>query len=414
MLPAASRGNLVRHIYAHAAAVLLTGTFAALLILALGGMLLCVLDSARFRMVSPILQMLSVMALVLLALQYVTASGTMQAMLSEPLGPARWMPPIWFLGVYQHLLHGSAAPAFAQPMARRAVRATAAAAAVVILTYPLAWARMRRMAIEGAARRRKQPSRLLARIVHTLVRRPGERAVFHFIGQTIARNNRYQVYLAMYGGIGLALAIAFTLTFRIDHDTLQPGLSNPGLHALLPLLLFWLIAGLRVTFAFPQNLAAGWVFRITGVPTGECASAARKWVFLCALGLIASVLVALRAAGWDARHLFIQAVCGLCIAVLLIDGFFFSQQTVPFNQPRMPGKTSFPLMLTLYLGLFPLFVSLTVVAEMLIEKHPIKLLIPVLITVAIHAALTFLRRGPGEIEEEMEGYDGEFQLLGLS
>ena len=80
----------------------------------------------------------------------------------------------------------------------------------------------------------------------------------------------------------------------------------------------------------------------------------------------------------------------------------------------MPGKTSFPLMLTLYLGLFPLFVSLTVVAEMLIEKHPIKLLIPVLITVAIHAALTFLRRGPGEIEEEMEGYDGEFQLLGLS
>ena len=123
---------------------------------------------------------------------------------------------------------------------------------------------------------------------------------------------------------------------------------------------------------------------------------------------------ALRAVGWDAGHLLIQTVCALCIAVVLTDGFFFSQQTVPFNQPRMPGKTSFPLMLTLYLGVFPLFVSLTIVAEMLIERHPAKLLIPALITIATHTALTILRRGPGEVEEEMEGYEGEFQLLGLS
>jgi hypothetical protein len=61
-----------------------------------------------------------------------------------------------------------------------------------------------------------------------------------------------------------------------------------------------------------------------------------------------------------------------------------------------------------------MFVSLTVVAEMLIEKHPARLLIPVLAASAIHTALTLLRRGPGEVEEEMEGYDGEFQLLGLS
>ena len=414
MLPAASRGDLVRHIYAHAAAVLLAGTFAALLILALGGVLLCVLDSARFRMVSPILQMLSVMALALLALQYVKADDTMQALLSEPLGMARWMPPVWFLGVYQHLLHGNAAPAFAQPMALYAVRATAAAAAMVILTYPLAWARMRKLAIEGASRRRTQPSRWLTRLVHPVVRRPGERAVFHFIGQTIARNNRYQVYLAIYGGTGLALAIACAVTFRVNQGAMRPGLSNPGLHAVLPLLLFWTIAGLRVAFAFPQNLSAGWVFRITGVSTGECAAAARKWVFLCATCLLCSILGVLRAVGWDARHLLVQAVCGFCLAVILTDGFFFSQNTVPFNQPRMPGKTSFPLMLSLYLGVFPMFVFCVVQAELKIEKHPAKLLLPVLITIAIHTALTLLRRGPGEVEEEMEGYEGEFQLLGLS
>jgi hypothetical protein len=414
MLPAVSRGDLVRHIYAHAAAVLLAGTFAALLILALGGVLLCVLDSARFRMVSPILQMLSVAALVLLALQYVKAGDTMQAMLAEPLGMARWMPPIWFLGMYQRLLHGDAAPPFALPMARYAVRAMTAAAAVVALTYPLAWARMRKMAVEGASRKRTQPSWWLARLVHAVVRRPGERAVFHFIGQTIARNNRYQVYLAIYGGTGLALAIACAVTFRVDHGTMHPGLSYPGLHAVLPLLLFWTIAGLRVAFAFPQNLAAGWVFRITGVYTGECAAAARKWVFLCATALTCCILAALRGAGWDARHLLVQAVFGLCISILLTDGFFFSQQSVPFNQPRMPGKTSFPLMLSLYLGVFPLFVQLVIVAEMQLEKHPAKLLVPALMTIGIHTALALLHRGPGEVEEEMEGYEGEFQLLGLS
>jgi hypothetical protein len=80
----------------------------------------------------------------------------------------------------------------------------------------------------------------------------------------------------------------------------------------------------------------------------------------------------------------------------------------------MPGKTSFPLMLSLYLGVFPMFVFCVVQAELKIEKHPAKLLLPVLITIAIHTALTLLRRGPGEVEEEMEGYEGEFQLLGLS
>jgi hypothetical protein len=414
MLPAVSKGDFFRQIYAHAVAVLMAGTFAAFLILAIGGVLLCVLDAARFRMISSILQMLAVTVLGLLVLHYFIFGDAILSLLAPPFRIARWMPPVWFLGVYQVLLHGHAAPAFAQPMAHWALRATATAAAVAVLTYPLAWARMRKMAIEGAGHKRKQPSRRLAQIVHSLVRRPGERAVFHFIGQTISRNNRYQVYLAMYGGVGLALAIAFALTFRLNHDSLEPSLSYPGLHALLPLLLFWLIAGLRVAFAFPQNLAAGWVFRITGVCTGECASAACKWVFLCAMGLLCSVVAALRATGWDARHLLIQAVCGLCIALLLTDAFFFSQDTVPFNQPRMPGKTSFPLVLTLYLGVFPLFVSLTVVAEMLYEKHPAKLLLPVLITIAIHTAVTLLRRGPGEIEEEMEGYEGEFQLLGLS
>ncbi len=116
------------------------------------------LDAARFRIVSPVLQMLSVMALVLLMLHYLKYGDSIQAWLANP-GMARWLPPLWFLGIYEKLLHGANAPVFAAPFAACAFRATAIAALVVVLTYPLAWARMRRMAVEGASRPRQRNRR---------------------------------------------------------------------------------------------------------------------------------------------------------------------------------------------------------------------------------------------------------------
>ncbi len=414
VLPAVSKGDFFRQVFAHGVAVMLAGIFAALLFLAVGGVLLCVLNAAQFRVVSPVIQMLSIMALLLLLLHYAKTGDSIQALLTEPLGMARWMPPVWFLGVYEQLLHGDAAPAFAREMSRNAVRGTLIVAVVALLMYPLAWARMRRMAIEGGSRRRREPSQWLARMVHGVVRRPGERAVFHFIGQTIARNNRYQVYLAMYCGTGLALAVACTVGFRVDDGRIQAALSEEGLHAVMPLLLFWVIAGLRTAFAFPLNLPAGWIFRITGVNLSECAAAARRWVLWCAVGVMYCILGALVLAGWDVRYLLVQAVCGLSLCILLTDGFFFVQQGVPFNRPRMPGRTSFALMLTLYVGVFPPFIFAVIYMERVMEKNLLKLVLLGVATIATHAVLDLLRRRSEEVEEEMEGYEGEFQLLGLA
>jgi hypothetical protein len=413
LLPAVGNGGFLHQMLAHGAAVLLAGIFAALSVLALGGVMLCVLDAARFRMASPIVQSLFVMVLVLFVLHLVQYGNLLHALLAGPHGMARWMPPFWFLGLYERLLEGDAAPAFAREMARYALRGTAIAAALALLTYPAAWARMRRMAMEGATRRRGRPWRWLARVVHWVVRRPGERAVFHFIGQTIARNNRYQVYLAMYCGAGLAFALQCAVVYRLGSGAVHATLSYEGLHAVMPLLLFWTIAGLRTAFAFPLNLPAGWVFRVTGVTLGECADGARKWVFACAAGVMFCVLAALRAAGWDLRQLAVQAVCGLCLCILLTDGLFFSQETVPFNQPRLPGRTNFPLMLTLYVGVFPFFVFLFAQMAMRLEKKPSGLLLLGLAT-ALARAIAILRTRSQETAEEMEGYEGEFQLLGLS
>jgi len=414
VLPAVSKGHFYRQVYAHSIAVLFAGAFAALFFLALGGVLLCALSAAQFRIVSPIVQMLSVMALVLLMLHYLQYGDSLQSLLTGQLRTARWIPPLWFLGIYERLLHGDAAPAFAQPMAGIAFRATTIAGAIVLLTYPLAWARMRRMAMEGPASSRQQPSRWIAALIHRIVRSPGERAAFHFISQTMARNNRYQVYLAMYCGTGLALAVACAVTLRTQGGGIHPSLSAEGLHAMLPLLLFWVIAGLRTAFAFPLNLPARWVFRITGVDTLECVTAGRRWVLGFATAVACAILIVLRVSGWDFRHLLVQAVFALALCLLLTDGFFLFSDSVPFNQPRMPGRASFPLLLTLYIGVFPPFILGVVNLELRLEHNLIKLGLFAVAAIAAHTALHTMRRKSIEIEEEMEGYEGEFQLLNLS
>jgi hypothetical protein len=413
-LPAISHGPFFRHVYAHAVATVLAGSFAALLILALGGVLLCVLDAASFRIASPMLQMMAAMALTLLMLHYLRFGDSMQSLLSQPLGFARWMPTVWFLGLYEQLLHGAAAPPFAAAMARYALRATALAGAIVLTTYPLAWARMRRMAMEGGSRRRRKPSGGLTSLIHRIVTRPAERAVFHFIGQTMARNNRYQVYLALYCGTGLGLAISCATTFQVTATDIRAGTSSYGLHALLPLLLFWVIAGLRSAFAFPLNLPAGWIFRVTGVDRRECAGAARKWALLAALAITGSVFIALCILRWDMRHLLVQLLCGLLISLLLTDAFFSPHHEIPFNEPRMPGRANFPLMLTLYIGVLPIYTYGVIYLEQRLEMNLLKLIPVALTVVTLHAVFADLRGQPLQLEEELEGYEGEFQILGLS
>ena len=251
-------------------------------------------------------------------------------------------------------------------------------------------------------------------MVRAGVSRPGERAVFHFVGKTIGRNARYQVYLAIYGGVGLALGIACALGISSEGGGFRVVFQGAGLHAMLPLLLFWVVAGLRNAFAMPVSLAAGWVFRVTGVRVRECAAAARRWVLWGCFAVTVAVMTVVAAAGWDVRTVVVQGVVGVCVGLLLTDAFFFSEEYVPFNRARMPGRTNFPLMLTLYIGILPLFVVGVVRLEGELEGSFVKLMLLGVGTAMVHVGVKQLRYEPGVVEEELEGYDEEFQLLGLS
>ena len=407
-----AKGPFFLQFLAHGTAVTLAGTFIAAALIALGAGLRCLLSDRFFRMVTPLLQASVTAALVLLVVQYLRYGASLDVLLSQP-AEARWLPPLWFLGLYDRILYGSAAPAFCRVLSPHALWGTAAAVLAAVACFPGAWARMRRMALEGDGSRRKVRSSLLAKACGRLRQSPPQRAMFLFIGQTMRRTSRYQAYLAIYTGAGVALAAACGSTLVLTPASLVLNVSNIGVHAVYPLLCFWLIAGLRTAFAFPVQLQARWIFRIAGPDNRFLARASSNWALASAFLLLILTLLATRMLGWNGRQLLTEAVFGMCLALLLTDAFFFVR-AVPLTQPRLPGRTNFALLLTLYIGVLPPLLFAVSVSEVYVERHLGYLAAMVALAAGFHALVKRVHTQPMESEEEMEGYEGEIQLLHLS
>ena len=404
LFPAVStggNGNYFHAVWAHLAAVLLSGICAAFTLLAVEGLILCVLPSSWFRSISTTLQALSITVLLLLFLLYPLIASHLQPLMQGQTDLARWIPPLWFLGLDEFLLMGAHAPVAAWNLATTGLYATAAVAMLTLITYPLAWSRQKKRAIEGASQARGNRPQLIAALLEkTILRRPQQRAIFHFLSQTIARNPRYQIYLALYAGAGLALALCTTISVRQSaNHTLTPTLWQPGLHAVLPLLLFWMVAGLRGSFAFPVDMRARWIFPISLelAPTtpeaapyafpGPAAKSSKTWVFLCCMVLTGLILALLLALHWSYAALLIQAVTGAALSFLLADLFFVGRTQIPFTRPRLPGRTNLAIVFTLYAVIFPVTVLLTVRWELQTEARLTLLLWTLLGTAAIHLLL---------------------------
>jgi hypothetical protein len=386
-------GNYAHSVYAHFIAVSLAGIFAAFTMLAIQGLTICLLPAAWFRAISTILQSLSITLLLLLFLLFPLFGGHMQTLLEGHAAFASYIPPLWFLGLYEQLIYGASAPAGTYGLANTGLHAIAAVVTIAVITYPLAWSRQKKRALEGAPQARGQSRSLLAALLHkTMLPFPQQRAVFHFISQTISRNTRYQAYLAIYAGVGLALALCSIVTLRISaNQSLIPALSVPGLHAVLPLLLFWMVLGLRSAFAFPVDMLARWVFPINLAQSVQqavqTARAAKLWTLLCCTSLTLIVLGFLLWLHWSYLDLLIQAIAGAALSLLLADLFFLGRTQIPFTRPRMPGREGLPIILVLYAALFPALVLFTVQLEINTEVHA-GLLIRILASIiALHILL---------------------------
>jgi hypothetical protein len=359
----------------HAISATASGIFAAFVMLAIGGIMVCIIPPRWFRRVSTIVQTLTVTALVGMFLPFPFFGQHMPMLLSSSGGLGPWLPPVWFLGLYEHLMMGAAAPSASAKLVGMAEWSLLLSAIAAIAVYPLAWVKQRRRAMEGDARQRQQSTHSLLRpLIHRILHMPQQRAVFYFVSQTITRSQRYQLYLAFYAGVGLALATCSALILRERGGALQLGISAEGVRAVLPMLLFWMAMGLRTAFAFPVDMRARWIFPISLKAAKEAdmtrvARAAQLWLFLAQLGLIVIFPLVLAALGLWWWPVSLETAYGLLIALLLTAALFVGRTQIPFTRPRLPGRKTLPAVMVTYAAIFPALVLSAIELEIKTERH---------------------------------------------
>jgi hypothetical protein len=361
--------SFVHHFFAHLLAVTASGTFAAAFFLALQGVILTVMGERLFRTISPFLQSVSVMMLLTILLLFPVLSRFLQVLMYS--AAARYFPPFWFLGIYERLLAGSSAlPAFTG-LAKTGCLATALVIALAIVSYPLAYRRRTRHLVEGsgALNTPNLAAMPINRLLHaTLLRNAAQRGIYHFISYSLLRTQRHRVYLAMCGGLGLALIAACVVVLRPGHGHLGFALSPDGLRAAVPIVAFWTIAGLRSAFLSPTDRRGGWVFRvILGMPGRAQLAAAKLWVLLCGmvltLGIVSlvNVIAPPELRGWRSTTSLALVTVGLCL--LLTDALFLKVRTIPFTGAAGAPATNLAFLLIQYFGFFPPLVLLTLSLE---------------------------------------------------
>jgi hypothetical protein len=395
--PAITELSGTRLFAAHFVAIIASGVFAAAFVLALQGVLINILGARLFRMASTFIQTLSMTILLTVLSLFPLLSRSMELLIESNSPAVRYFPPFWFLGIYECVLAGqSKLPAFAS-LARTGVWAISIVILLAFITYPIAYRRRTRQAIEGtvAPDTRSRLTQLLCKPLHaTLLRTPSQRAVYHFIGQTILRTQRHRIYLAMYAGLGIALITASAVVFNVEPNHLSIAFSQYGLRLAIPAVAFWTVAGLRTALTSPADPSGSWVFRlINGRPRSEHLAAIKIWVLtwslIITIGTVAALhLVAssqMRGAKETSAQLLVAA--GLC--VLLTDFFFLKVSIIPFTEARVPVSTDLAFVLLRYIVVFPTLVFTTANTEPWIEASAGHLIFTTLLIIAAHIALRY-------------------------
>ena len=191
---------------AHLISLSAAGCFAFSSLLALQGLLAIVLGYRQFRWISTWVQFGVLLGILCLFFMMPDIAYRETLADANRLRMAMWLPPFWFLGLYQSLLGSGDDSVLA--LARAARLGLLAAAVAACVMYASGYVRHVRAAMEEAELepRRASPGGAFIRnwLKRLLLRSPVQAAVFHFVARTMRRNRRHRLLLAISGTVGLA------------------------------------------------------------------------------------------------------------------------------------------------------------------------------------------------------------------
>jgi hypothetical protein len=368
---------------AHAGAALAGCYFILFALVALQGVLLNLLPPRTFGRATGYLQgLLAALMLILIVLSF-SIQAKVTNLVVRPEW-ARWLPPVWFLGLNQAIL-GDPDPAMHE-LARRALAGLAIVVTVALSSYAVSYRRHRALLVEGATPTRRQRAWPGA-IFDWCMPDARQQAITVFLTKTLAGSSRHRMVLMAYGGFGLAILLSGMIGMR---DLVRPErvVAARFVWAHVILLVFLLI-GVRHLFSLPVELRANWAFQITE------REGRRRWLlavdnlvlFTGALVMIAIPLpLELYLLGWRAiAEVALFAVAGS----LCYESIFSSWDKLPFTCSHLPGKTpSWILTLELMglLGLLPMVNGLMLESLYRPILYGVLLAILVAVWAQIHAA----------------------------
>jgi hypothetical protein len=387
--PPVTELHVGRLFVANFCAVLAAAIFSAALCIAVTGVLSCVVPSKSYGQALAAVQCGATATLVWTLL----VLPKFFPLLPELTRHARacWFPPFWFLGLYESVLAGPARLPHFVLLAHFGVWGTSAAILVAALSFPIAYVRRSRQAIEGSGVKNVGSSgaSIYQPVLHaSLLRTPQQKAIFHFISQSL-RAPKHRVYLAMYAGLGLALICTAVFTIDIHGGSLAVGVNMRALEAVTPAVVFWTVAGLCSALGSPADPKGGWVFPVTtGAANTEQLDAVRIWVTVwAAIVSMPVVVVAATTTGMSGRAYAGQVFVAVALSVLLPDVLLFNLRTIPFTEIRIPLNTDLAWILLRYIVLLPGTVLVALHVEQWTAGSPLHFVTSLMTLLLLHSCI---------------------------
>ena len=251
-------------------------------------------------------------------------------------GPAWvfWLPPLWFLGVYETV--AGSASAQLQEFARIGWSALALAVGVLLVAGPIAGARTLRGAFAVSALARWPAGRWLAdQLACLLTRRPAARGAIAFTLATLARVSAPRLVFALLSAVGLTgLVPVIGAAISLRPDATMAVLAFPFV------MQFFALLGLRLAIRTPVELPGRWLFDQTDVSplagrrgrverssssvvwSSRCVATAVLWLWLWEPAVAVARIVAALAGGWLALEVLMWGYVGVPCSRPLVSAAF--------------------------------------------------------------------------------------------